>query len=305
MVSFIKRIVLFLAVNILVVVAISFLMNMLGVKPYLRANGIDYGSLLVFCAFMGFVGSFISLQISRFMAKMAMGVQLIDPENPGGPGERELVETVRSLCSRAGLRVLPEIGIYPGAEVNAFATGPSRDRALLAVSAGLLDGLDREAVSGVLGHEIAHIANGDMITMSLLQGVANTFVMFFARILAFMLDNFLRSRSDDDRGGGLGYFGYGIVVFLLETALMLLAMPVVYWFSRQREYRADAGSAELAGRGAMIHALESLKDHSSRAGSRQGSLATLKIHGGAKGLIGMLYSSHPPLDARIRALQRG
>ncbi|OIO07161.1 MAG: zinc metalloprotease HtpX [Elusimicrobia bacterium CG1_02_63_36] len=295
-----KRFILFFAVNAAVIVALSILLNLLGIQPYLSAYGIDYRSLLIFCAVFGVGGAFLSLQISRWMAKRAMGVLLIDPQSPGSDAEAFLVDRVQSLCQRAGLKTLPEIGIYPNSEVNAFATGPSRDRSLLAVSSGLLERMDADAIEGVLGHEIAHIANGDMVTMTLVQGVVNTFVMFFARILAHALDNVMRS---DDDGGGLGFFGYMMAVFVLESVLFLLASPIIYWFSRRREFRADAGSAEIAGRERMIHALESLKNSARLVDDRNRSLATLKIHGGASGLVAMLYASHPSLDARIAALK--
>jgi len=297
-----KRAFVFLAVNIAVILALSVLVNLLGLRPYLHQNGLNIQGLLVFCAIFGMAGSFISLQLSRWTAKRAMGVRLIDPNSPRDQAETFLLDRVHSLCQKAGMRVLPEVGIYPSPEVNAFATGPSRDRALVAVSAGLLERMDGEAVEGVLGHEIAHIANGDMVTMTLLQGVVNTFVMFFARIIAMVLDNFLR--SDDDRGG-LGYFGYIMVVFALESVLFLLASPIIFAFSRHREYRADKGSAQIAGRETMIHALEALQDNHAMVDRRQSSVTMFKIHGGARGLVAALYSSHPPLEARIKALRTG
>jgi heat shock protein HtpX len=298
-----KRIIIYLAVNFIVVLTVSIIMNLLGIGNYMTAQGLDYRSLLVFCALFGFAGSFISLQLSRWTAKRAMGVELIDPENPQGTSERLLADKIRSLCSRAGMDRLPEIGIYPSMEVNAFATGPSRSRSLLAVSAGLLQRMDDEAVEGVLGHEISHIVNGDMVTMTLVQGVANTFVMFFARVIAFAIDSFLRGRDDREGRGGLGYFGYAIVVFLLESVLMILASILIFWVSRRREYRADAGSAKLSGPETMIHALESLQSSAGLVDNRQASLATLKINGRAGGLVGLLFRSHPPLEARIRALR--
>lgn len=299
----IKRVLVYLAVNLAVVVTISLILNILGVRPYLEQGGLNLTGLLVFCALFGFAGSFISLQLSRWSAKRALGVELIDPERPRGEAEAFLVDKIRALCSRAGMNVLPEIGVYPSPEVNAFATGPSKDRALVAVSEGLLRRMDSRAVEGVLGHEIAHVVNGDMVTMTLVQGVVNTFVMFFARVIAFAIDNFLR--RGDDREGGLGYFGYIMAVFLLESVLMLLASPIVYWFSRQREYRADGGGAELAGRETMIHALESLRRSKDLVDERQASLATLKINSRGRGLVALLYSSHPPLEARIRRLREG
>ncbi|MBI3296945.1 MAG: protease HtpX [Elusimicrobia bacterium] len=300
-----KRVFLFLTVNIAVVLTISILVNLLGIQPYISARGIDYGALLAMCALWGFAGSFISLQLSRWMAKRAMGVELIDPERPGGAEERFLVERVRSLCQRAGIEVLPEIGVYQSPEVNAFATGPSKNRALVAVSTGLLQRMDHQAVEGVLGHEISHVANGDMVTMTLVQGVVNTFVMFFARVLAFAIDNALSSRDSDRRGEGLGRFGHFMMVMLLETVLMLLASPIIYWVSRKREFRADAGSAKLTSRQTMIHALESLAG--ARVGATQAApaVATMMIHGEPRGLWAKLYSSHPPLEARVAALRDG
>jgi heat shock protein HtpX len=231
-----------------------------------------------------------------------MGVQLVDPNTPGGVVQSHLVSRIRDLSQRAGLTTLPEIGIYRSPEVNAFATGPSRDRALVAVSTGLLERMDDEAVEGVLGHEISHIANGDMVTMTLVQGVVNTFVMFFARVIAQIIDNFLR--SDNDRGGGLGFFGYFIVVSVLDTVLMLLASPIVFAFSRFREFRADAGSAKLTSPQTMIHSLEVLGRNTGRFDKQDGAIATMKIQGGAHGILAALFSSHPPIPARIQALRQ-
>ncbi len=298
----IKRFAVFFAVNMLVVLAISILMQVLGIRPYLRAGGLDIGSLAAFCLIWGMAGSFISLQLSRWTAKRAMGVELIDPARPGGALQSHLVETVQSLCRRAELDALPEIGIYPSPEVNAFATGPSRSRALLAVSTGLLEQMDDKAVRGVLGHELAHIANGDMVTMTLIQGVVNAFVMFASRVVAFAIDSFMR-RSDDE-GDGLGYFAHMMLVMVLETCFMLLAAPVVYYVSRMREFRADQGSAKYTDRATMIHALESLKRCAEMVdNSHQPALATLKINGRAPGLLAKFFSSHPPLEARIAALK--
>lgn len=299
--SFIKRIFLFVLVNLLVILTISTIIHVLGIKPYLSSRGMDYQSLLIFCALFGFGGAFISLQLSRFMAKHAMGVVVIDPAAARGGTEARLVESVSRICQRAGLQTLPEIGIYPSPEVNAFATGPSRSRSLLAVSTGLLERMDDTAVEGVLGHEVSHIVNGDMVTMTLLQGVANTFVMFASRALVFAIDNFMRSR--DDNGRGLGYFAQYMLIMLLESVLMILATIVVYTYSRRREFAADQGSAELTGRETMIHALESLAGNSKRVDHSQPQLAAFKIHGGSRGLVSLLFSSHPPIEARIAALR--
>ena len=299
MLSFAKRVLIFIAVNLLVILAINIIIQVLGLDRTLAMNGLNYGPLLVMCAIFGFVGSFISLQLSRWTAKMAMGVQLIDPENPGNG--REIVELVRSLCTRNGLRTLPEIGVYQSPELNAFATGPSADRALLAISSGLLERMDHPALEGVIGHEIAHIANGDMVTMTLVQGVVNTFVMFLARVLAFFIDNALRSR--DDRRGGLGWWGQYMLIQLLQSVLMILASPLIYAYSRRREYAADAGSARTTGRENMIRALETLKKYTQIQDDRMPSVSTLKINGHGYGLVQMLYASHPPLDKRIEALR--
>ncbi len=302
--AFMKRIVLFMAVNLAVVLTISVLGSLLGIRPYLSERGIDYGALLALCALWGFAGSFISLQLSRWMAKRAMGVHLIDPERPGGAVERSLVEKVRSLSMKAGIDTLPEIGIYESPEVNAFATGPSKNRALVCVSTGLLERMDNQAVEGVLGHEIAHVANGDMVTMTLVQGVVNTFVMFFARILAFAISNAMGSRDRDDDRPAMGGFGQYMLVMLLESVLMMLASPIVYWVSRRREYRADAGSAHLTSRQTMIHALESLAGARVGATAAAPSVATMMIHGEPAGLWSKLYSSHPPLESRVAALRQ-
>ena len=297
-----KRVLLFVAVNLLVVLTLSLVVNVLGLSPRVSAHGYDVRQLLGFCAVFGFGGALISLAISRWSAKFALGVELVAPDHPRDPAEATLVEKVRILSSRAGITTLPEIGIYPSPEVNAFATGPTRNRALVAVSTGLLDRMDEAAIEGVLGHEISHVANGDMVTMTLLQGVANTFVMFFARVAAFAIDQALRSR-DSDRKGGLGPFAYYLLVMALELVFMLLASIVVHSFSRWREFRADASSADLAGREKMIHALEALQRNSELIDDRHAALAAMKINSRGTGLLAKLFSTHPPLEARIAALK--
>ncbi len=297
-----KRIILFIAVNLLVLLVISFVVSLLGLKPWLSSRGIDYQSLLIMCALFGFGGAFISLQISRWTAKRALGVELIDVQNPGGGVESQIVTKVRDLCRRAGLETLPEIGIYQSPEINAFATGPSRNRALLAISSSLLNHMDSGAVDGVIGHEITHIVNGDMVTMTLLQGLVNTFVMFVAQIAVFAIENAMR-KNDDERGG-LGFIAQFLLISVLESALFLLASPVIYWFSRRREYQADSGSAHLTSPQTMIHALESLQTAMSVEDNRAPALSTFKINGRGRGLIAALFASHPPLDARIAALKR-
>ena len=300
----IKRIFLFILVNLLVMVTITVLLNALGLHNYLTINGVDYTSLFIMCAAFGFTGSIVSLLLSRFAAKFAMGVELIDMDRPQGPAEELLAHTVRDLCGRVGITTMPEVGIYRSPEVNAFATGPTKNRALVAVSSGLLQVMDRTGLEGVLGHEISHVVNGDMVTMTLLQGVVNTFVMFLAYLGAFAIENALRGRDSERRGGGLGFFGRYILVNVLEMALMLLAAPLMYAFSRWREYRADRGSAALYGAPTMIHALESLLDHKDAVDRSHPAFAAFKINGGPQGLLARLFASHPPLEKRIEALKR-
>src|SRR4051812_14969798 len=244
-----KRILLLVATNILVVLTLSIIMHLLGVSRYLNGYGANYTGLFTACLVWGFGGAFFSLAISKIVAKMSMGVQVIDPRNPGQFGD--LVETVHALAQKAGLPAMPEVGVYDSQEMNAFATGPTRSRALVAVSTGLLRRMDRDALEGVLGHEIAHVANGDMVTMTLLQGVINAFVMFFARILAAAIGG--RRDSEGNSGGG-----NWMLVMMLEMVLSGLGLFVVSWFSRHREYRADAGGATFAGRQKMIGALQAL-----------------------------------------------
>ena len=290
-----KRIFLFLAVNILILATLSVTMRLLGVGNYFSARGIDYQALMTFCLVWGMGGAFISLSLSRVMAKWMMGVVVIDPDTR----EHELAELVRmvhNLAKAAGLPKMPQVGYYPSPEVNAFATGPTKSRALVAVSAGLLERMDRVQLEGVLAHEIAHVANGDMVTMTLVQGIINAFVMFLARVIAFFLAN--RGR-DSESSSAPSY----LVIFLLEMALSVLGMVVVSAFSRRREYRADEGGAQLAGRDKMINALEGLQRTVAYADlTNKESLATLKISGKPKGLFS-LFATHPPLEERIARLK--
>lgn len=299
--AWIKRIGLFLAVNILVVFTISLILNLLGVKPYLTAYGLDYSSLIVFCLVWGMGGAFISLAISRMMAKWAMGVQVIDPQTTD-PQLRELVQTVHSLARAAHLPAMPEVGIYDSPEVNAFATGPTKSRSLVAVSSGLLNRMNREEVRGVLGHEVAHIANGDMVTMTLVQGVVNAFVMFLARVIAFALTSTRGQDSERESSGpGMSYY---LVQMVLEIAFMILGSIVVAWFSRYREYRADRGGAQLAGRSSMIQALEGLRRTFEAVDpSSQPAVQALKISSRPGGIM-RLFSTHPPLEERIERLKQ-
>jgi heat shock protein HtpX len=293
-----KRILLLFATNILVVLTITLILNILGVGRLLNGYGANYTGLFLFCLVWGFAGAFISLGLSRIMAKLGMGVKVIDPQRPGQYSE--LVDIVHALAQRAGLPAMPEVGIYESREVNAFATGPTRSRALVAVSTGLLGRMNRQELEGVLGHEIAHVANGDMVTMTLLQGIINAFVMFLARVIAMALS----SRRNNDEGMGMG--GNWIVVMLLETLLSPLGFLVVAWFSRRREFRADAGGAAYAGREKMVGALQSLQRVFGRdTDPNQGpsSVATLKISGKPSGFMALL-STHPPLEERIVRLQQ-
>ena len=297
-----KRVLLFVAVNLLVLLTISLVLGLLGVGRYLGGGG--YGGLMAICLVWGMGGAFISLALSRVMAKWMMGVRVVDP-NSSDPGVQELVRTVHGLAQRAGLPAMPEVGIYDSPEVNAFATGPSRSRALVAVSTGLLNAMRREEVTGVLGHEITHIANGDMVTMTLLQGVINAFVMFLARVLAFGISQAMRSRDEEGRGGG--WFFQSMLTWILEIVLSLFGMIVVNWFSRWREFRADAGGARFAGRDKMIGALQALQRLHERpapelAGGRSDAFRSLKIAGPPGGLL-RLFASHPPLEERIARLE--
>jgi heat shock protein HtpX len=277
------------------------MLNLLGIRPYLTQSGIDYSSLLMVCSLVGFTGAFISLALSRIMAKMMMGVQVIDPDSARGE-EKELVGLIHRLAQRAGLPVMPEVGIYQSPEVNAFATGPSKSRALVAVSTGLLQSMDPQAVEGVLGHEIAHVANGDMVTMTLIQGIINTFVMFFARVAAWALSSYLegdRDRESNRSPGGTYY----LCSFVFEIFFSFLGMFVVCYFSRLREFRADAGSAQFAGKQKMIQALEALKSNQEQIDSSHPSFATLKISD--RSGFWTLLSTHPSLEDRIAALRGG
>lgn len=293
-----KRIFLFLTVNILVVVTISFLLNILGVRPYLRHYGLDYQSLAIFCLVWGMGGAFISLAISRQMAKWMMRVKIIDPQTSNA-AEQNLLQIVQQLVRAAKLPSMPEVGIYDSPEVNAFATGPTKKRSLLAVSSGLLQRMNREEIEGVLGHEISHIANGDMVTMTLLQGVVNAFVMFLSRVIAYAISTALR--GDRDRGPSYGIFF--LVQFVLEIAFMILGSIVIAWYSRFREFRADAGSAAIGGRQKMIQALRALqRTYEIVDPHTKPALQTLQISSHPTGIM-RLFSTHPPLEVRIRKLE--
>jgi heat shock protein HtpX len=297
-----KRIILFIAVNILVIAGVSILTSVLGIGHYMTSMGLNYGALFMFCLVWGSVGSFVSLMLSKFMAKWMMGVQLITLEGP----HRDLVETVHRLSRRAGLPEMPEVGIYQSETVNAFATGPSKSNSLVAVSSGLLTQMNDAEIEGVLAHEIAHIANGDMVTMALVQGIVNAFVMFFSRVVAFMIDQAMRGDKDDSRGEGMSPLVHMLVVMLLDIIFGILAAPIVAWFSRYREYKADHGGADLAGKEKMIGALEALKRAypqliEAKAESNN-QYRSMQIS--SKDSMFALFSTHPPIDERISALKR-
>src|SRR5688572_4611529 len=291
-----KRIVLFVATNVAVLAVIYLVLNILGVERIMTQDGtrLDLGALLAFSAVVGFTGSFISLAISKWMAKMSTRAHVID--TPRNAAESWLVNTVHRLADQAGIRH-PEVAIYDSPDVNAFATGPTRNNALVAVSTGLLSRLSEREVEAVLGHEVSHVANGDMVTLTLLQGVVNTFVVFLSRVIGFVID---RVVLRNERGTGPGFF---LASFVAQILLGILASMIVMWFSRQREFRADAGGAKLAGRDSMIRALEGLR-RSAQPAELPAAIRAFGISGGRRGRLGRLFMSHPPLEERIAALQR-
>lgn len=290
-----KRVVLFLCTNLAIMLVLSTVANLLGVNRFLGSNGLNLGSLLVFAAIMGFGGSFISLWMSKSIAKWSTGAQVIT--QPQNHEERWLVDTVSLLASRAGLP-MPEVAIYEG-EPNAFATGPSKSNSLVAVSTGLLQTMNKKEVEAVLAHEVAHIANGDMVTLTLIQGVVNTFVFFLARVVGYFVDSMLRKNNEEEHHGpGIGYMA---TVLVCEIVFGLLASIIVAWFSRQREFRADAGAAGLMGaKEPMIGALRRLGGL--EAGELPQNVASAGIT--SRSSFMALFSSHPPIEARIEALQR-
>ena len=289
-----KRILLFLVTNIAVLVVLSIVLNLVGFESILDEQGIglDYYSLFVFAAVFGMGGSFISLAMSKWMAKRLMGAQVIS--EPRGNSEMWLVEKVRQHAQAAGIG-MPEVAIYDAPEPNAFATGARRDSALVAVSTGLLRGMREDEVDAVLAHEISHIANGDMVTLALIQGVVNTFVIFLSRIVGYFVDRVILRNEE---GVGIGFFLSSLVA---QIVLGILASTIVFWFSRQREFRADAGSAGLVGAPKMIAALERLKGGSGEPLPEQ--LNAFGISGGVRSGLALAFSSHPPLDARIERLK--
>jgi len=289
----VKRIALFLLTNLAIVFVLSITMRLLGVEPYLNANGLNLQSLLVFAAVMGFGGAFISLAISKWTAKMSVGAQVIT--DPHTPEELWLVQTVARQAQMAGIK-MPEVAIYDSPDVNAFATGMTKNSSLVAVSTGLLRGMTREEAEAVLAHEVSHAANGDMVTMALIQGVVNTFVMFLSRVIGHTVD---RVVFKNENGQGPAFF---VTMIVAELVLGVLASIIVMWFSRQREFRADRGGASLAGRRAMINALKRLQmQHDPQP--LPDKMAAFGISGGQPGGWKRLFMTHPPLEERIAALE--
>jgi heat shock protein HtpX len=288
-----KRVLLFVLTNVAVIVVVSIVARLLGLDRALEANGANWSSVLAFCALFGFGGAFFSLLISKWSAKRMMGVRII--EQPANSTEQWLVDTVRAQSQQMGIG-MPEVGIFDSPEPNAFATGASKDKALVAVSTGLMQRMNRQEVEAVLGHEVGHVANGDMVTLTLIQGVVNTFVMFFARVVGQFVD---RAILKNENGHGVGYF---VTVIVAEIVFGLLASIIVAWFSRQREFRADSAGARLAGTNSMVGALEALKRvHEPQA--LPDKMAAFGISGGVPSGFKKLFMSHPPLDERIAALR--
>lgn len=287
-----KRIFLLVLTNIAVMLVLTIAALGLGLDRYLAANGQSMTGLLIVSAFFGFGGAFISLAISKWMAKRSMGVRVIT--SPANADEQWLVTTVRAQAEQAGIS-MPEVGIFDSPQPNAFATGARRNAALVAVSTGLLRNMKRNEVEAVLGHEVAHVANGDMVTLTLIQGVVNTFVFFLSRVIGEIID---KAVLRNERGRGAGYF---VTVMVLQIVLGILANMIVMWYSRRREFRADQGGARAAGTSNMIAALERLKSGSSEPLPAQ--MAAFGIKGGGGSGIKRLFMSHPPLEERIAALQ--
>ena len=291
-----KRVVLFLATNIAIIFVLSISLQIFGFEGFLQKNGVDLNleSLLLFAAIFGFGGSFISLAISKWIAKRSTGAKVIT--QPSTPMERWLVKTVERQAKQAGIG-MPEVAIYPANQINAFATGANRNKALVAVSSGLLSYMSQDEAEAVLAHEVSHVANGDMITLSLIQGVVNTFVIFFSRVIGHTIDRVI---FKNERGHGIAFWVSSIIA---EIILGILASTIVMWFSRQREYRADIGGAELAGTHKMIAALKRLQSNQVSSSELPDQLTAFGISGIRKSKLGALFLSHPPLERRIQALE--
>jgi len=291
-----KRVLLFLGTNLAIIVVASITLSLLGVNSFLDETGtnLNLQSLLIFCFVFGMAGSFISLLLSKKIAKWTMKVQIID--KPRNSSEEWLFRTIESQSKEAGIG-MPEVGIFQAQQANAFATGANRNKALVAVSSGMLNRFDKPEIEAVLGHEIGHVANGDMITLALIQGVVNTFVMFLARIVGFAVDRVILRNEE---GLGLGYF---ITTIVAEIVLAILASTIVFWFSRKREFRADEAGARFGSRNGMINALQRLKAESQVPNQLPESMQAFGITGGKRSGIKALFSTHPPLEDRIAALQ--
>ena len=292
--NFIKRFGMIIIVNVLIMITINIVLNVLGVQPYLTAYGINYGSLAAFCLIWGFGGAFISLMLSKFMAKMMMGVKIIEPDTRD-PEAQWIVQTVYRLARNANLSKMPEVGIFDTEEMNAFATGPSRNSSLVAVSTGLMRKMNKDEVEGVIAHEIAHVANGDMVTMTLVQGVVNAFGMFLARVIGHILSTQVEEKN--------AHTVRWIATLILDILFSILGMFVVSAFSRWREYRADAGGAALGGKDKMIRALQRLQ-HETAPVPDEAPLATFQISDRKSKFIDLLRT-HPKLEDRIARLQQG
>ena len=290
-----KRILLFLGTNIAVVLVLSIVTSVLGVNRWFTANGLNYEALLIFCAVFGFGGAFISLAISKPIAKWSTGAKLIT--QPRNSAEAWLLSTVQRQARQAGIG-MPEVAVFDSPVPNAFATGASKNKALVAVSSGLMKAMSQEEVEAVLGHEISHVANGDMVTLTLIQGVVNTFVMFLARVVGYFVDQFVFRRGSDSQGIGRGDY---LCVIVVEIVFGILASAIVCWFSRQREFRADAGGAHLAGRRKMVSALQRLQSFHEAPNQLPQQIQAFGIRGGK---MAKMFSTHPPLEERIARLNQ-
>ncbi|MBV9575919.1 MAG: protease HtpX [Gammaproteobacteria bacterium] len=293
-----KRVLLFIGTNILVIATISIITNLLGLHTYLTNHGIDYAKLAVFCTLWGTAGSFISLLLSKFTAKIAMNVVIINPHNATRE-EHFLLDIIHQLAQKAGLKQMPEVGIYHSPEFNAFATGPTKNNALVAVSSGLLTNMNRNEVEAVLGHEISHIANGDMITMTLVQGIVNSFALFFSRLIAYAIT--LSLSRDEERNVEFSSLTYSLITIVCDILFTFLGSMLVASYSRWREFRADNGGASLAGRNNMIAALKRLQQGADFVDERAPSLAAFKISHRPNWME--IFSTHPPIEKRIARLQ--
>ena len=296
-----KRITLFLLTNVLIMVTISTVLSILGVGKYITSSGIDYSNLLVFCLMWGMGGSFISLLLSKVIAKWASGVKVINT-NTASNQEKELLTMVHQLAKKANLSVMPEVGIYESPEVNAFATGPSKRNSLVAVSTGLLNSMNSAELEGVLAHEISHISNGDMVTMTLIQGAVNAFTMFLSRIIAFAISTAFSGNSDDEESSNPSPMINMVATIVLDILFSILGSIVVAKFSRAREFRADAGAAKLSGKEKMISALQNLQHHVQTLEEGKTAVTSFKINSKNSGWSA-IFSTHPPLEERIQKLR--